>query len=77
MKMIPENIHEVIALNVRRLRKEKGFKIQETLATQSGVSRSQINQIERADGDTRISTLDKLANALDVSVSDLLTWEHR
>lgn len=59
-------------LDIKRIRKEKGIS-QEELAEKSGVSRPTISNLENnPDAVTTTDTLQKIALALDVKVSDLL-----
>ena len=59
-------------LDIRRIRKEKGIS-QEELAEKSGVSRPTISNLENnPDAITTTDTLQKIAVALDVKVSDFL-----
>jgi transcriptional regulator with XRE-family HTH domain len=60
-----------IAKNLQRVRKERGFN-QEQLADSSGVSLTQISKIERNETDPRVSTIEKLAKALNCSTDQLL-----
>lgn len=60
-------------LDIKRIRKEKGIS-QEELAEKSGVSRPTISNLENnPDVVTTTDTLQKIALALDVKVSDLLS----
>lgn len=59
-------------LDIRRIRKEKGIS-QDELARKSGVSRQTISNLENnPDAITTTDTLQKIAVALDVKVSDFL-----
>lgn len=59
-------------LDIRRIRKEKGIS-QDELAKRSGVSRPTISNLENnPDAITTTDTLQKIAVALDVKVSDFL-----
>lgn len=59
-------------LDIRRIRKEKGIS-QEELAKKSGVSRPTISNLENnPDAITTTDTLQKIAVALGVKVSDFL-----
>ncbi|WP_416463497.1 helix-turn-helix domain-containing protein [Sphingomonas sp. VDB2] len=60
-----------VAGNVRALRTERGFS-QDGLAAQAGVSRRMISGIESGEANVSLSTLDRLAQALDVSFSRLV-----
>jgi transcriptional regulator with XRE-family HTH domain len=66
-----ESIRGTIAENVRRFRAERGI-AQEKLALLAGVDRTMVSKIERKLTNPSIETLLKLANVLDVSVSNLL-----
>lgn len=60
-------------LDIKRIRKEKGIS-QEELAEKSGVSRPTISKLENnPDAVTTTDTLQKIALALDVKVSDFLS----
>jgi transcriptional regulator with XRE-family HTH domain len=54
---------------VRRIRNERGLS-QQGLADSSGVNKVTINHIEQGKANPSVSTLDKLARALDVEVGD-------
>ncbi|AJP58373.1 DNA-binding protein [Pandoraea vervacti] len=64
------DINERIARRVRDLRSERGYSL-DTLAERSGVSRSSISLIERAQTSPTANVLDKLAMALDVTLASL------
>lgn len=66
-----EKLHSVIALNVRRERKERGFS-QEELADLCGLHRTYIGAIERGERNLTVNTLAKIANALNCEVVKLL-----
>jgi transcriptional regulator with XRE-family HTH domain len=66
-----ENIRTVLALNIRRLREEKGYS-QDTLADRAGLNRSYIGSIERAEHNVGIDNINKIANAFNLTVTDLL-----
>ena len=61
-------LHEVIADNVRRLRKAKGLS-QEALAEECGYHRTYVGGIERRERNITIATLEALAGALGVGKS--------
>lgn len=61
-----------IATNVRRLRKERGLS-QEAFSELAGVHRTFVGQIERSETNVSIDTLERVAAALGVPVSDLFT----
>ena len=56
---------------VQRLRKSYGFSLAD-LSTQSGVAKSIISQIERNETNPTLTTIWRLAHALDVSIETLL-----
>ncbi|WP_353193654.1 XRE family transcriptional regulator [Pandoraea pnomenusa] len=64
------DINERIARRVRDLRSERGYSL-DTLAERSGVSRSSISLIERAQTSPTANVLDKLATALDVTLASM------
>ena len=57
--------------NVRRLRLEAGL-TQEALALESSLTRNQLVELEHGRRGVRFERLDNLADALDVSVADLV-----
>lgn len=61
-----------LANNVRHLRKVKGIS-QEELADLCEIHRTYIGSVERCERNVTLSTLELLANALGVSVTQLLT----
>jgi len=56
---------------VRDLRKEKGFS-QELLAHKAGFHRTYIGMVERAERNITLVNIEKLANALEISIDELL-----
>ncbi|TMR89439.1 helix-turn-helix domain-containing protein [Nonomuraea basaltis] len=64
--------NELVARNVRRLRRERGFSIGE-LARRSGVSKQTLSKVEQGDGNPTVETLSALCKALDVALRQLLT----
>jgi transcriptional regulator with XRE-family HTH domain len=67
-------LHEVIAANVRRLRKGRGLS-QEALAEECGYHRTYVGGIERGERNITIATLEALAGALGVEPLRLLERE--
>lgn len=55
-----------------RLRREKAGLSQDDLAARVGVAKTKISEIENGHSDPRLSTLQRYAKALGVSVSTLL-----
>ena len=62
---------EIVAVNCRRLRKDRGWS-QEEFAARCGLHRTYVGAIERAEENLTLRTLDKLAKALDVKPLALL-----
>lgn len=68
------NLDTLLAKRIRSLRKGRGYAL-ETLAELSGVSRSMISLIERAETSATATVLNKLADALGVSLASLFSEE--
>jgi transcriptional regulator with XRE-family HTH domain len=66
-----ENILEIFGRNVQRYRKEKGIS-QEKLAEIAGVHRTYVGMIERAEKNITLRNIEKIANALELNIKDLL-----
>jgi transcriptional regulator with XRE-family HTH domain len=62
---------EILAANMRRLRKAKGLS-QEALAHEIGVDRSYISSLERSVYSASLDMLDKIAGAFDTRAHFLL-----
>jgi len=65
------DIKQRLAKNLHKFRIEKGWS-QEDLAFEAGIHRTYISDLERGARNPTISVVDKLADALDVKVGDLL-----
>lgn len=65
-----ENLHRVIGETIRGLRKERSLTLKQ-MARRTGLSVSLLSQIERAESSASISSLYKVATALDVRIQDL------
>ncbi len=65
-------LRKVLAENIRALRLAKNLS-QEDLAHICGLHRTYVGSIERAERNVTISSLEVIANALGVSVPELLT----
>ena len=61
---------------IRTYRLKKGIS-QEELAFKSSLSTTYLGQIERAEKSPTVETLDKVANALDVSIYDLFLFDEK
>jgi transcriptional regulator with XRE-family HTH domain len=64
--------NELVARNIRRLRRERGFSIGE-LSRRSGLSKQTLSKVEQGDGNPTVDTLAALGKALDVAPRQLLT----
>ncbi len=60
---------------IRELRKEKGLS-QEQLSFKADLHRTYIGMIERAEKNITLVNIEKIANALDVSINDLLKFKN-
>jgi transcriptional regulator with XRE-family HTH domain len=63
---------ERLAKRIRALRLQKGWS-QEYLADASGLHRTYIGTVERSEQSMTVDTIDKLAKALEVNVSELFS----
>jgi DNA-binding NtrC family response regulator len=70
MRSPEENLHRVIGETVRTLRKENSLTLKQ-MARRTDLSVSLLSQIERAESSASISSLYKIAVALDVRIQDL------
>lgn len=66
-----EDLPEIVALNLRRLRRQKKL-TQEELANRAEIDRSYLGAVERAEYSITVVTLGRLAKALRVLPGDLL-----
>ena len=66
------DIREILALNLRKLRRIRGFS-QEELAHRAEIDRTYISALERSVYAAGIDVVDHLARALGVEAADLLT----
>ena len=65
-------LKRILAQNIIRLRRSQGLS-QEELADICGLHRTYVGSVERAERNVTLSTLEVFANALGVSVIDLLS----
>jgi transcriptional regulator with XRE-family HTH domain len=63
------NLRQTFALNLRRLRHERGF-TQESLAHDAGVDRSHLGQIERGTAWVGLEIVEKLCQVLEVDPAE-------
>jgi len=68
---IPTRIRTVLAQKLRFLRFTRGWS-QEVLAEHAGLHRTYVSSIERGERNVSIDNLEKLADAFDLTVSELL-----
>ena len=64
------DVRERLAVNMKRLRKERGLS-QEALADAAGLDRTYISGIERAVRNPTLTVLDRISKALNCGVGDL------
>ncbi|MCV3768181.1 MULTISPECIES: helix-turn-helix domain-containing protein [Rhizobium/Agrobacterium group] len=69
-------IRDVLANNLRALRKARHMS-QETLADEADIDRTYISSIERGVYATSVDVLDRLAKALGVEASELLSRDRK
>nr|WP_294785177.1 helix-turn-helix transcriptional regulator [uncultured Flavobacterium sp.] len=62
-----------LGVHIRQLREKKGMS-QQDLADDCEIRKTQIGRIERAEINTTIKTLVKIANALDIEPKELLDF---
>ena len=61
------DINKEVGFNIRRIREKRGLS-QEKLAALAGLHRAYIGQIERGEKNIGLKNLEKIANALEVTV---------
>jgi len=62
----------VLATNLRRLRSAKGLS-QEQLAERAGIHRNYLGGIERRERNVGLDNIERIASALSVTISELLS----
>jgi len=67
-----ENINKIIAQNFKRIREEQGLSF-DKMSQITGVSKSMLCQIEKAESNPSINTLYKISDALKISLSSLIS----
>ena len=65
------NISKLIAYKIRKLREERGIS-QEKLAAESGLHRTYIGMVERCEKNITVISLEKIASALNVELTELI-----
>ena len=73
--MTKKKILIVFGDKVRELRKEKGLS-QEELSFKADLHRTYIGMIERAEKNITLVNIEKIANALEISVNDLMNFKN-
>ena len=63
-------------LKVREIRKTKGLS-QEQLAFKANMHRTYIGMIERAEKNITLLNIEKIANALEISITDLFNYDRK
>lgn len=69
----PNNLREILAYNVRKLRVDKGWS-QEKLALECGLDRTYVSAIERCRWNIALSNIEKLSAALDCLPYELIKY---
>ena len=64
--------NRAVGLTIRRLRKERGIS-QEVLSGLAGIARTHLTMIETGDKQPNFETLWKIADALDIKPSELVS----
>jgi transcriptional regulator with XRE-family HTH domain len=67
-----KNNQQQVGTSIRKLREDKNL-LQRELADSAGIPVRTLGRIERGEVDMRLSTLRKIASALNVDIKDLLT----
>jgi transcriptional regulator with XRE-family HTH domain len=70
------DLKEIVAINVRQLRHEKGW-TQEELADRVGLSARYIGQVERSQASMTVTVLGRMAEALKVEAGELVRRRRR
>lgn len=69
--MVESPVIKLVGEKVRQKRLEKGYS-QDQLAIEADIPKSQVGRIERGEINTTIATLDKISQALGVTIKDLV-----
>jgi len=65
-----------LAARITSLRKQRNLTI-EKLAYGNGLSKGRLSELERARGNPTLATLSKIAEGLDISLSELLNFDEK
>lgn len=68
----PNRGRETLAANLRKMRHERNLS-QEALASLSGIHRNYLGGIERCERNVGLDNLQKLANALGITLAELVS----
>lgn len=68
------NVREKFAIKLRNIRKERNLS-QEDLALLCGIDRTHIGRIERMERSPGLEILQKIADGLDITLSELLIFD--
>ena len=73
-KQVPrdEQLLATLGRNLAKFIKKRGFETAEDFAWEIEIPKTTLSRIIRGKGDVRISKLNKIANALEVKIDDLL-----
>jgi transcriptional regulator with XRE-family HTH domain len=75
LAMVKRKILVAFGERVRELRKEKGFS-QEELSFRADLHRTYIGMIERAEKNITLTNIEKIANALEITVSEIMVIQN-
>ncbi len=67
------NVNKDFGKRVAELRKKAGYS-QEQFAFKCGVDRTYVGVVERGEKSPTLNTIEKIANALDISMSELFNY---
>ncbi|MDD3170906.1 MAG: helix-turn-helix transcriptional regulator [Bacilli bacterium] len=73
--MQEKSINVLFGLRVRQLRNSKGYS-QEVLGYETGLHRTYIGHIERAEKNITLKNIEKIAKSLDVDIKDLFDFSN-
>jgi transcriptional regulator with XRE-family HTH domain len=73
MNISEETFIANLGIHIRQLREKKGMS-QQDLADDCGITQNQVGRIERAEINTTIKTLVRIANTLDVEPKELFDF---
>lgn len=76
MPRAPISLRLCFATNLRRIRTQLGIS-QEALGDAAGLHRTYIGSVERGETNISIDNMERLANSLDVEISELLASESK